>query len=510
MRHPEHDHFLEEDWLFEAITETYIPLIAMMERLTDDGIDFRLTMSISPALAEMLADDLLRARYLRRLDRLIELAGREVRREIGTPFQKAARMYDAHFRLCRKVFVEHYDTRLLRAFRAFQDAGVLEIIACPATHAFLPLVRTENAIRAQLATAVANYRKHFGRDPRGIWLSECAYYPGLDRLLADAGLEFFFVDAHGLLLGQPRPRCGVYAPTRTPAGVATFARDLESSKQVWSSVEGYPGDPAYREFYRDLGYDADYEYIRPYLHPDGVRRNVGIKYQRVTGKVDLADKIPYDPFVALNKAAEHAGNFIFNRQQQAQFLRDALGRPPVIVAPYDAELFGHWWFEGPMFLDYLLRKIVCDQSDVRLVTPSEYLDTHEDLQVVTPSQSTWGDKGYNEVWLNGSNDWIYRHLHAAEEQMASLAARHTRAQGFERRALNQAARELLLAQASDWAFIMTMDTSPTYARKRTHDHLGRFRQLADFLDGQGIDKERVEALEHQDPIFQEIDFRCFA
>lgn len=510
VRHREHDHFLEEDWLFEAITETYIPLVAMFDRLLADGIDFRITMSLTPPLCEMLSDDLLQARYLRRIEALIELSDKEVALKAGTPFEKAARMYRVHFNMCRDVFANRYSRRLLEAFRKFQDAGVLELVTCPATHGYLPLMRTDNAVRAQLRVACANYRKHFLRDPGGVWLSECAYVPGLDSFLSDAGLGFFFVDSHALFLARPRPRFGTYAPVFTPSGVAAFARDIESSRQVWSSAEGYPGDPAYREFYRDLGYDAPYTLIRPYLHPDGVRRNTGMKYHRVTGDVELKDKAPYDPDSAREMAAVHAGNFVFNRLQQARHLAGLLGRPPVLLAPYDAELFGHWWFEGPMFLEYLIRKIACDQNELRLATQSEFLRENPTLQIVTPSASSWGDKGYNDVWLNGSNDWIYPHLHAAEERMVALAARHARADRLTERALNQAARELMLAQSSDWAFILTAGTSPNYAQKRTRDHLARFRELCDFVETRSIDTTRLEALELQDPIFQEMDYRVFA
>jgi len=510
VRHPEHDRFLEEDWLFEAITETYVPLVAMFDRLLADGIDFRITMSATPPLCEMLADDLLRGRYVRRIETLIELAGKEVSLKTGTPFEKAARMYHSHFHMCRDVFANRYGGRLCDAFRKFQDAGVVELVTCPATHAYLPLMRTDNAVRAQLRVARANYRKHFHRDPRGVWLSECASFPGLDSFLSDEGLGFFFVDSHALFFARPRPRFGIYAPVYTPSGVAAFARDIESSKQVWSSVEGYPGDPAYREFYRDLGYDAPYDFIRPYLHPDGVRRSIAVKYHRVTGDVELKDKAPYDPDVACETAAFHAGNFLDNRRQQARHLKELLGRPPVLVAPYDAELFGHWWFEGPMFLEYLIRKIACDQDEIRLATQSEHLRENPALQVVTPSASSWGDKGYNEVWLNGSNDWIYPHLHAAEERMVELTRRHAGPDTLTERALNQAARELMLAQSSDWAFIMTTGTSPNYAQKRTRDHLARFRELCDALEAQSIDTTRLAALENQDPIFQEMDYRVFA
>ncbi len=510
VRHPEYQEFLEEDWLFEAITETYLPLLDVYDGLVRDGIDFRITMSLTPPLCEMLADDLLRERYVRQLERLIDLAHREVERTRGDgAFHEAAVMYRDRFLRARDLYLNTYGGNILSAFKRLQDLGKLEIITCPATHAFLPNVATPEAIRAQLRTAVANYRKHFGRAPRGIWLAECGYFEGLEEHLADAGIRYFFVDAHGILYGSPRPKYGVFAPVYCPNGVAAFGRDIESSKQVWSSQEGYPGDYDYREFYRDLGYDGHYDYVRPYLHGDGVRRNIGIKYHRITGDVALDRKEPYRPSQAREKAAMHAGNFVFNRQQQVRWLHEQMGRKPIVVSPYDAELYGHWWFEGPDFLNFVLRKVACDQDDIEVITPSEYLAKHKTNQVIQSAFSSWGDKGYAEVWLNATNDWIYRHLHHCEERMIALAGRRSPS-ALERRALNQAARELMLAQSSDWAFIMTTGTMVSYAEKRTREHIFNFLRLADEIEGSRIDEGHLAWLESKNTIFQEIDYRVYA
>jgi len=510
VRHPEHPEFLEEDWLYEAISETYIPILVMLEGLERDNVNACFTVSLTPPLCEMLADPLLQNRYLNKLTRLQELAELEVKRTAGTPFEAGAHMYRKHFAECRETFESKWGKNLVAAFRHYQDKGFIEVITCGATHGFLPLMVTEAGVRAQVQVAAANYRKHFGRGPRGMWLPECAYAPGLDRYLREAGITFFFADTHGVAFGSPRPRYGPFRPVFCPSGVAAFARDAESSRQVWSSEEGYPGDADYREFYRDLGYDGEYAYVKPYLHSDGVRRNVGIKYYRITGKVDLSAKQPYNPSNATEKAASHAGNFMFNRQHQVKWLKSVLGVEPCIVAPYDAELFGHWWFEGPQFLNFLMRKIAFDQNELGLTTPPRFLETFRRHQVLEPSASSWGDKGYYEVWLNGSNDWIYRHLHAAELRMQELARRFPTPNPLQERALKQAARELLLAQSSDWAFIMTTGTMVAYAEKRTRDHLHRFNGLYLQLLENRLEEAWISDLEGRDSIFQEIDYRVYA
>jgi 1,4-alpha-glucan branching enzyme len=509
VRHPEDEHFLEERWLFEAITETYIPLLSRLERLTNDGVRARLTMTWSPPLCEMLADPLLSDRYRHHVSRLLELAEQEVPAKENSPFADAARMYRDHFRYCLHIW-ERFSGNLLRWVCQLRDAGVIEPITCGATHGFLPLMLSSEAQRAQIAVAVLNYRKHFGRDPSGIWLPECGYVPGLEHILHEQGIRFFFIDTHGVYYGTPRPRYGVYAPIYTEAGVAAFGRDPESSRSVWSAEIGYPGDSLYREFYRDLGYDGHYDYVRQFLHPDGVRRNLGLKYHAVTGKVQLHEKAPYLPAPAFARAMDHGADFVAKRLQQMRHIGNLIERTPMIVSPYDAELFGHWWYEGTQFIESIFRAAQSGGHAVLPMTGSEYLMAHPTQQIVTPSASSWGDAGYNGVWLNPSNDWIYRHLHAAEERMIDCAKRFPHADGYLQRTLNQMARELLLAQSSDWAFIMTTGTTVPYAVRRTRDHINRFTGLYEMVMRGHIQEYSVHDIEWRDTIFQEIDYRIYA
>ena len=511
VRHPEYDTFLEEKWLYEAITETYIPLIDVFEGLVRDGVDFRITMTLTPPLIAMLQDPLLQQRYVRHIGKLIELSEKEIHRTRQQPeFNRTAVMYRDKFRSALHTFVDKYDLNLIRAFKGFQDIGKLEIITCGATHGFLPLMEgVPKAARAQVVVAVEDYKRTFGRAPRGFWLPECGYYPGVDEYLKEAGIRYFFTDTHGLLYAFPRPKYGAFAPIYCKSGVAAFGRDQESSKQVWSSEEGDPGDYCYREFYRDIGFDLDMDYIAPYIHNNGIRIHTGVKYYRITGS-GLGHKEPYDHVKALEKAAEHAGNFLFNREKQIEYLCDAMGgRRPVVVSPYDAELFGHWWYEGPDFINYLARKIYYDQNTIKMITPSEYLEIYPVNQIATPSLSSWGHKGYSEVWLEGSNDWIYRHLHKAAERMTELAGRFPNAEGILKRALNQAARELLLLQSSDWAFIMKTGTMVEYAVKRTKSHIQGFNRLYEEIMEDRIDEVYLKELEWKDNIFPDMDYNIY-
>ncbi len=218
VRHPEYPEFLEEDWLYEAITEVYLPLIFIFQSLHEQGIKPRLAMNVSPPLCEMLADPLLQQRYTRHIENLLELAKKELHRtqHEAAEFYDAAKMYVDNLSASLDLWNKRYRRNLINAFRELQDEGVIEIITCCATHGFMPLISTEEARRAQVEIAVCNYKKHFGRQPRGIWLAECAYEPGVEDLLKDNGIEYFIADTHAILYGDPRPRYGVHAPIRLP------------------------------------------------------------------------------------------------------------------------------------------------------------------------------------------------------------------------------------------------------------------------------------------------------
>jgi 1,4-alpha-glucan branching enzyme len=516
VRHPEYADFLEEDWLFEAISETYLPLLELAERLIEEEVPYRFTLSVTPTLAAMLEDPLLQERYLHHLEKLIDLAVREVERTRWLPaFHPLALRYLRSFTRCRFLFAEHHRRDILGAIRRLAEAGVVELITSGATHGFLPLMLGKRGLwRGQVLTAAREHARHFGRPPAGIWLPECGYVPGIDAVLGEAGIRFLFCDAHGVLRATPRPRLGTAAPILTPGGVAAFGRDLDASRQVWSSWLGYPGDFRYREFYRDVGWDLDYEYIRPALHSDGHRCNLGIKYYRITGPG--REKEPYNFEVARRRAELHADHFLEARQRQAGELAGSLDRPPLVTAPYDAELFGHWWYEGPAWLEFLLRKMAAS-GDVRAVTPSEFLEGRPSLQICTPSYSSWGMKGYAEHWLDESNDWIYPLLHRAGDRMIDLAgrfaARRRDAGALSRpmeRALQQAGRELLLAQSSDWAFIIKAGTMTDYATLRTRRHLSNFEDLREQVLRGEVDVAGLAELESRHNLFPELDWTVFA
>jgi 1,4-alpha-glucan branching enzyme len=525
VRHPEHERFIEEDWLFEAVTETYIPLLRMMQRLVHEGVRFKLTMSITPTLAAMLQDQLLCERYVRHLELLIDLAARERKRNSKhAQLGELAEFYTNFFSETRRQFEEEWNCDLLSVIRELRETGALEIMASAATHAVLPIIQQQSprAARAQVLIGHDMYVEAFGEEAAGFWLPECGYVPGLESSLQETNLRWFVVDTHGLLFGTPRPCRSIYAPYYTPAGPAAFARDPKVSRQVWSAHEGYPGDPAYRDFYRDLGFDLPLEDLGSIAQ--GTRKFSGIKYHRVTGRGN--DKQLYDRRAAEHAAGIHAIHFVEQCREQIQQI-DKAGFAPTIVAPFDAELFGHWWFEGPIFLEQFIRH-AADQQDFLLSTPSEYLAAHPTQQIVEPAASTWGEDGHLAVWLDPSNAWIYPQLNAATARMCDLAHQQIHDFGEKRlplgldgrakalsltttdRILQQLARELLLAQSSDWAFLIKNGTAREYATRRTTEHLARFNRLHDQFVTNNVDEEFLRDCEWRDNIFPNLNWRYYA
>jgi 1,4-alpha-glucan branching enzyme len=491
---------LEEDWYFQALQECYLPLLAVLEAAaTDPKQNPRLTLGLSPTLLSLLADEQLNARFSAWLQvrrRLLELLDPQ------SELQAAAQQLAATLARTAAQW-QSYGGQLVPRFRRLQRQGVLDLITCAATHGYLPLLRSvPEAVWAQLRTAVREHERQIGERPLGIWIPECAYYEGLDQQLISNGLRYSLLDAHGLLHGMPRPRYGVFAPICSPAGVAFFGRDSTSTLPVWSASQGYPGHPAYREFHRDLGWDLPDEQLEAAgIHS---RRPLGLKLHRVSGQgCPLEAKAAYDPGAASRQIQDHAADYLTGRAAELTSLANSMQRRPLLVAPFDAELFGHWWFEGPQFLAALFANAAA--QGVRLVHLRDVLTSGEPLQVCKPSPSSWGQGGYHNYWLNETNAWL-----VPEWQKASQAMVHRVSQGVgsvqKRELLHQAGRELLLAQSSDWSFILRAGTTTQLARERIEKHLDRFWRLIDSIENDTeLSQIWLDGVQQEDSLFPQLD-----
>lgn len=458
---------LEERWYYEAVADVYLPLLDTLNRLARDGVPFKLALSVTPPLLAMLQDEELDMQARRFLELRVELARLETERLRGRePHAATARMYARRYGGMLRLFNELGGGRgWLARIGGLAAEGRVELLASAATHAFLPLVRTAEARRAQLAAGVAEHARVFGRAPRGLWLPECGYSPELDApLVRELDITYTFVQMpHG------RERGAV----RTPGGLTLLVRDAAASGIVWDAATGYPGHPAYREYYEESA--------------------AGMKYARVTDRRGDGPKLPYERRKALAAAKRHAADWLRRLAQE-----DEATHP--VVCAFDAELFGHWWFEGPEFIEALFRcAALSGRHPVVWATPSEALAAArpEKPPLQAAGFSSWGRGGYADVWLQRKTDWMLPLLHAAEERMVAAAdtaaaqARARAAGGLPaarvERVLAAAARELMLAQSSDWAFYLDAGTMPAYAVRRFQGHLDRMGRLLDAIEQDRLD-----------------------
>lgn len=528
-----------EEWIHEAAAGSYLPLLQAFSELRDEGSPFRAGIGITPILAEQLSDPLVLEHMEEYLDDKITFASEDVERfeaEGGGHMAHLARFYTHRYESLLEDFRGRFGRNPIQAFRQFQDEGFLEIGTSAATHGYLPLMQRDSSIYGHLRTGVDSYQRHFGRKPTSVWLPECGYRPsywaeeagtnylkpGLESFLAELGLRCFFTETHtveggvpmGKALGEvvgpygsiphryvvPATRLEVTNANTTnlpywmiPGQVAVFGRNGRTSLQVWSAEHGYPGDPLYQEFHKRDG-------------------SSGLRYWKVTGaRTDLAQKEPYDPWRAEKRVQAHADHFVSLVEEQIKSFHEQTGKYGIVLAAYDTELFGHWWFEGVDWLEAVLRRLA-DSDIVELTTPTRYLEEHPPEENIQLPESSWGQGGGHFTWMNVDTQWMWPVIHEAETRMEALVAQHPDADGMLADTLNQAARELLLLQSSDWPFLVTTGQAKEYAIERFKGHVERFHRLADAAEGGKINKSQGEytrELEKLDNPFPRNDYRVF-
>ena len=507
-----------EESVYECMAETYIPLLDAIQELQEDGTAAKLTIGITPVLAEQLSDEHMKQGFEKYIEGRIQAArGDEVRfsQRGETPhpeYLRLARFYREWFEKTLDSFRNRWGRDIIGAFRKFQDEGAIEVTTSAATHCFSPLLEEDSSLRAQFHTGVANYKKHFGREPRGCWLPECAYRPetegrpGIGHWLHDAGLKYFFTESFVIRGGESTDLRRVFGPygsiefvpakPRPETGFDTFeafwlkeypvavmGRHEAAGYQVWSADHGYPGDGNYREFHKK----------------DDVS---GLHYWKLTSKkTDLGDKQIYNPESALSRIAENSDHYVGLIQQQLTDHLKKTGEPGLLMVSFDTELFGHWWFEGITFIKQVIQKLK-KYTAVTVRTASEYLEMAPPNHAIELPPSSWGSGGHWHVWKNEDTEWMWPVIHDAEKRMQKLAGKGKG--DLDSRAVKQAARELLLLQSSDWPFLVTTGQAKQYAVERFKEHQERFDKLAEMIESGQIDEGKLTEIENTDNCFQEI------
>jgi 1,4-alpha-glucan branching enzyme len=496
----------EEDWFFEALSETYLPLLEVFDRLEGDRVPFRLGLVLSPPLCQMMRDELLLKKYLAYTERQIEFGKQETERTANSPeLGKLARRYYDTAVERRIAFTERYEMNLLKAFDRYQRKGKIEILGTAATHPFLPfLCPYPESVRAQMETALSFYRQRLGRKPQGFWLPELGWSREIEPFLRAYNFCYTIVDSHGFVFGKPAPRRGTFYPVKTPGGIFILGRDFYAARDLRAMPEEEP----YRNNSQDIGYELPPEHIGPFLTAGGVRRRTGYKYWKnspVRGRYEI-----YDLEAASRKAREQARAFLETRQERLREAAKHMEETPLSLCACDADGLGRFWHEGPRFLETLFR-LGAEYPHIQFMTPAEYLFKQDfsKLEVSSPCYSSWGANGYAEPWLNSSGDWMYTHMVRSIDRMAELAERFPDETGLKERALNQAAREILLSQSSDWPRMLYHQDSTGYARHKIESSLRNFTTIYEFLGSNYLSTEWLTSLEKRNNLFPHVNYRVF-
>ncbi len=510
VRPDKSDSMQEERYLFERLSDTYIPFLKMLDRLDADRIPFKMVVSFSPTLCHILKDELFINKYLTYADKQIEFGLRELERTSGdAELHSLARYYYDTSVDNKFLFTERYQGDILSVFELFRQKGKIEFLSTAATYAFLPFFTAypEN-LQAQIEVALASHRSYFHKNPLGFWLPEMGWAPELDPCLRAYNIHYTIVNAHGLVLGDPLPKYGSFYPVKTPAGVEVFSNDFYSAKDLWDKSDGFFHDPLYRDAEKDAGYEIPSEYLYPFIQAGEPRIPTGYKYWSNDRKENNSGI--YNLREARKKAEEHAKAFLNHRAERLREASNYMDMPPISVWTNNIDDFGHHWYEGIAFLDALFRE-AAERNDIQFVLPGDYLSNCpvNSYQTVVPEFSSWGVNGFAETWLDSSNDWVYRHIARSINRMIELAERFPDETGLNERALNQAAREILLIQASDWPKMISSNHNADFAKQQIESSLRNFTAIFEALGSSYASPEWLTILEEKNNIFPSINYRVF-
>jgi len=492
-----------EVWLFEAMAETYVPLVMTWSRLLAEDIHACVTISLSPTLIQQLASEYIRTGFVQYLKECEKKARWDERHYLAVGEQELARVaqdYQRFYQEVRRSYQVDLGGDLLGAFKHLRDRVPLEIITTAATHSYLPLLKDQSGLERQIAMGKASFARHLGFEPRGFWLPECGYYPGIEEILTQHGFKYVFVDGHAIEGGLPAQAfSGPYGLSEvevfSETGLSTyspyivkghelkvFGRNAMISRQVWSKDNGYPGDPHYREYHKKA--------------PQS-----GLKYWRVTDRgLDQSSKLPYDRGRALQIAGQHAGHFV---KLVDDMLKEAekMGYPdPLVVACYDTELFGHWWWEGVDWLEEVARQVV-EKDNWHMVLPGRVLSQRSLLSSANLFESSWGAGGKHLGWSNNETSWMWETLAKAREELSRGEGPLSK---WGERAQQQAIKELMLMESSDWFFMVTNNYTRDYAIKRFLEHYAKLIRLTSLVKLNRFDardQSWVMKIEQEDKVF---------
>ncbi|MCA1031743.1 DUF1957 domain-containing protein [Bacillus timonensis] len=495
VRHYE-ENSMEENWLYGAMVESYLPLLILLENARVKRLQ-KFTISFSPPLLEMLSDPLIQNRFAQYLEGKVQLLNKEKSTRVDQRELEVINFYIERFKLIKDLF-KKWNRNLIQAFKYYEKIGFIECITTSLTHAFLPYINNEKSLQIQISEAITCFTNHFGKRPLGFWLPECGINEEVDKVLSKNGIKYSFVEEQSLLSSNNKFAKSV--PFISKNGIVYFQRHKPLSLRVWDANTGYPGDPDYREFYRDIGFEREWDYIKDFMHSEGSRIETGLKYYRVTGR---NEKDFYVREKAVKKANKHSMDFIDRLLLEGSSMNNS--HTPITL-PFDAELFGHWWYEGPEWLGGVLSTL---PSKVKFVTASDYLEEfQQEIRESKLTFSSWGENGYGDVWLNENTSWIYLVSHQMEHDILALSKKYAHGSVIEQKGVKQLQLEWALFISSDWAFMIHNNRTSDYAKMRLSQHKMRFELIKKKLFNQKLTISLLDKLQ-QDYPFSVFEQSCF-
>ncbi|MDR2659731.1 MAG: DUF1957 domain-containing protein [Spirochaetaceae bacterium] len=510
----------EELPFFSVISETLLPLLEMFDRLEADKIPFRLGIAISPVLCQLLTDASLINHYLDYVDSQIAFGKAELERLKNDEAARNLVKYYYDNAIERRInFTERYEKNIPRVLSYYQKKGRIELLTSSATNCFLPFYSEHpEVIRAQIETALVSHKKFFGVKPEGFWLPELGYHPNLSAYLHKYDIKYTIIDTHSALLAKPAPKYGIFFPLKTKHNVCLLVKDFYAHRDIMDREQGLPVEGIFRDFFHDAADDLPVEEIECFLEDDGTRLSTGYKYYSI-GDSERPRTV-YNPHIAAEKAIRYAEQFLKTRvstlNSVSGLMRKDLSGDAVSLCAWNADFLGRFWHEGVLFLENIFRA-GCIKNEIQFITPYEYINSQDSslFQTVEPEFSSSGFNGYAETWLDASTGQFYRHLFNASERMAELSERFRNETGIKERALNQAAREVLLALSSDWPRLISTQNSKSlpkwrnYAVSELESHLKNFTTIYEALGSSYLSTRFLTDIEQRNHIFPDINYGVF-
>lgn len=478
------------EWVLKNCLDSWLPLLRVFKTLASDDIDFQVSLNISPPVAYTLSHPRFQDYMSRYLDRTMAHIKSQIQimksRLDAQEYIWAGERYLADIKALAQFYNHDLGKDIIGAYRTLSNDGYLELSTCTATHGMAGLLQsTPDALNTQIQIAKQAHNRIFGDDPKGIWLAENSYFPGVEKILEKHQLHYFFVEAEAILNGSVLPSEEEYNPVLIPgAQVCAFGRSRLGRVQVWDAKIGYAGHPDFREYHF---------------------RHFGLQLKRITTKLSN-EKGPYNPDNAEKTARHLAQDFYIKLCDQIKKLENKnFQSMPLITCTYDAELFGHHWFEGPLFLEELLRECYRKSDYIGLTTPSHYLANRPNLPEVTPNPSTWGHEAFHLRWTAPKVAWTFRELDRADQILKQYLkkARHKEFNPKQNQAVQQMGAELIRSQSSDLTFVMISGDFEEDMQREILKYLDYFYVLKHMIDNNNLCEDFLLFRQHENDMFPE-------